>query len=190
MKGSDETRVRSDDELVALAKAALTSEGYRVEEVEANSLRMLVAENRYFIVAVVATSTIQQLLLGEDTASRLLQERLIGADVGPKVWDLYLVLLTQERLPNGGEVTRNLFAINYDTRGIRRIVHSGVAPTLTAVRAALTPFVRPVELDDPGIAADPFQSFIYALTERGVDLDTASRAVSAFRQGVSIDDAL
>ena len=182
--------VRNDQDLLALARAILESEDYVVEAVDEKGLEVLVGENRYFIVSVVAVPTIAQLLIAEGIAERFLTAQMEEADLGPKVWDAYLILLTQERLPDGGEVTRDLFAINYDTRAIRRIAHSGVDPTLSAVRTALTPFVKPIELDDPEITRDPFELFSDALIRRGVEPGVVSRAIPAFKQGADLDDAL
>ena len=79
-------------------------------------------------------------------------QRLTASDAGPKRWDAYLILLTQERSPETSDTTRELFNINYDTTGLRRLAHTGVDATLTAVRQALIPFVAPIELDDPSVA--------------------------------------
>jgi len=187
---NDEPVVRADAELLGLARAVLVDEGFSIEDVPDDGLPLLLAENRYFIVCVTTAATINQLILAEGRAEEVLVERLRAADVGPKVWDAYLILLTQERLAEGGPATRELFDINYDTRAIRRIVHSGVYPTLAEVRNALTPFVAPVELDDPTIATSPFESFIEALVGRGIDRDVAVRAVTAGRQGADIVDAI
>jgi len=188
---SDETQsVQVDAELLGLARAVLESEGYSIEDVADDGLPLLLAENRFFIICVVTAATIGQLIVAEGRVEGALAERLQAADVGPKVWDAYLVLLTQERLPEGGGATRALFDINYDTRAIRRIAHSGVYPTMAEVRTALTPFVTPMELDDPTIAVDPFKPFIEALVGRGIDREVAVRAVTASRQGASVVDAL
>lgn len=179
----------SDRELLALARSVLTDEGYAVEEL-AGDIWVLLAENPYFLVAVTATPTIAQLLAAEPLAESAISERLATTDPGPKRWDAYLILLTQERSPQSRQTTRDLFEINYDTNNLRRIAHAGVEPTLAAVRDALTPFVAPIELDDPSITRDPFDSMVAALAARGVDRDVANRAVAAFKQGVSLGDVL
>jgi hypothetical protein len=120
----------------------------------------------------------------------MIAERLAAADPGPKRWDAYLILLTQERSPESSTTTRELFSINYDTTNLRRIAHSGVDATLTAVRDALSPFVAPIELDDPSLAKGAFTYFVEALASRGVERDLADRAITAFRQGVPLGDVL
>lgn len=188
---SDATQgIRVDDELLALARAVLVDEDYVVEDATADGVHLLLAENRYFVLGVVTAATIAQIVIAEGWAEEFLVRRLRNADIGPKLWDAYLILLTQERLPEGGDATRDLFQINYDTRGVRRMAHSGVFPRLADVRNALTPFVAPIELDDPTIATSAFKSFIESLVARGIDREMAVRAVTASQQGADIVDAL
>ena len=141
----------SDPELLALARSILNEEEYVVEEVH-EPISLVLAENRYFLIGVAATSTIAQLLVAESVAEGMIMQRLTASDAGPKRWDAYLILLTQERSPETSDTTRELFNINYDTTGLRRLAHTGVDATLTAVRQALIPFVAPIELDDPSVA--------------------------------------
>lgn len=189
MSSTGSAGVGVDRELLALAGSILGEEGYVVEEIEAD-IALVLAENPYFLVGVAATPTIAQLLVAEGLAEAVIAEKLASADPGPKRWDAYLILLTQERSPENSTTTRELFNINYDTTNLRRIAHSGVDATLTAVRGALTPFVAPIELDDPSLAQDAFAFFTEALAARGVDRGLADRATSAFRQGVPLGDVL
>lgn len=181
--------VNSDRELLAVARAVLVGEGYAVEQI-AGDVALLLAENPYFLVGVSATPTIAQLLMAEPLAQRMISDRLATSDPGPKRWDAYLILITQERSPENPKTTRDLFEINYDTSNLRRIVHAGVEATLAAVRNALTPFVAPIELDEPSLGRDPFDAMVEALTARGVERDLASRAGTAFKQGVPLGDVL
>lgn len=181
--------VGSDDELRAVARSVLLQADYVVEDLRGDP-SLLLAENPYFLVAVCTTSTISQLLHVEPLAEEAILRRLEGANPGPKRWDAYLILLTQERLPENRQTTRGLFEINYDTSNLRRIAHTGVEATLAAVRQALIPFVAPIELDDPSLQLDPFGAMESALTAQGVERDTARRAVAAFTQGVPLGDVL
>jgi hypothetical protein len=179
----------SDRELLSLATSILLEQGYEVEPIDLDATLVL-AENPYFLVGVSAAPTIAQLLEAEGVAEATLARRLADADAGPKRWDAYLVLLTQERSPDNIEVTRELFDINYDTKRVRRIAHSGVDTTLASVRTALAPFVSPIQLDDPSLTADAFIFFLDALAARGVERDLAIRAIAAFQQGVPLGDVL
>jgi hypothetical protein len=181
--------VDSDRELLALARSVLADEGYVIEQVD-GEVALLLGENAYFLVGVSATPTIAQLLLAEPLAQSAISHRLVSSDPGPKRWDAYMILMTQERSPENPKTTRDLFDINYDTSGLRRIAHTGVQATLAGVRNALTPFVAPIELDDPSIGRDPFDAMVEALAARGVERDLGSRATTAFKQGVPLGDVL
>ena len=181
--------VSSDRELLALARRVLSGERYAVEESQ-DGVGILLAENRYFVIGVVATATLRELTIAESFAEAVLSERMNAADTGPKRWDAYLVLLTQEKTSDDSETARLLFRINYDTSRVRRIAHSGVSPTLASVRNALTPFVAPVAVDDELIAGDAFASILKALTARDIQRNLAERAVGGFRQGADLDDIL
>ncbi len=178
-----------DRELMGLARSVLEGEAFTVEMIE-EPIPLLLAENSYFIVGVVATATIKDLIGVEGPAAHELAQRVAVGDAGPKLWDAYLVLLTQERSPDAGWVTRDLYQINYDTSRLRRLAHTGVPCTLTGVRTALNPFVRPITLDSPVVNIDPFVPMVASLVRRGVDKGVASKAVQAFRQGGDVSDAI
>jgi hypothetical protein len=178
----------SDQELLHIARDVLQEQGYTVE-LATNGVDLVLAENPYFVVAVAAMNTIQDLLLSEGLAEATIVERLNRSVVGPKKWDAYLVLLTQER-SSDDETTRDLYAINYDTARLRRIAHTGVDATSEAVAHALAPFVAPAEATNPDIHEDPFLALVDALASRGVSRELAARAVTAFDQGASLNDVL
>ncbi len=187
---SDENaEVSADRELLALARSVLVDEGYAVEDLPGEP-GLLLAENAYFFIGVSATPTISQLVVAQPLAELAIWDRLSQSNAGPKRWDAYLILLTQERSPETRQTTRDLFEINYDTRNLRRIARAGVEATLVAVREALTPFVAPIALDDPSIASDPFDALTEALAARGVERALATRATAAFKQGVPLGDVL
>jgi len=186
---SAELRITSDRELLSLATSVLEGELFRVESLDSNPT-VLLAENQYFFVAVVATSTIEQLLIAESLVEAIVGEYLEAADPGPKRWDAYLVLLTQERAPEDDATTRQLFSINYDTSRMRRLARSGVELTLRAVRDSLNPFVSPILLENLAVSMDPLDAMVDELTNRGIDRDVAEKSVVAFRSGVRMGDVL
>jgi len=61
----------SDPELLALARSILNEEEYVVEEVH-EPISLVLAENRYFLIGVAATSTIAQLLVAESVAEGMI----------------------------------------------------------------------------------------------------------------------
>lgn len=181
--------LRTDDELLGLGRAVLAGQGFHVESVS-EGIDLVLAENRYFVVAVAAMSTTRELILAEPLAFDALTQRIESVHLGPKKWDTYLVLLTQEKSSEDDDITRDLYAINYDTSRSRRIAHTGVDPSLEAVGLALAPFVEP-ETSIAGPAhADPFNSLLRALVSRGIDHGLAQRAITAFEQGATLDDVL
>jgi glutamine synthetase type III len=180
---------RSDDELLRIAKSVLEEQGFHVETVS-EDIDLVLAEDNYFVVAVAATNTIRDLILAEPVAFGALAQRIESAALGPKKWDTYLVLLTQEKSPEDDSVTRDLYAINYDTSRLRRIAHTGVDPTPDAVSHALAPFVQPATSATSAAQADAFDSLLRALVSRGVDEELAQRAITAFEQGATLDDVL
>jgi hypothetical protein len=179
----------TDGDLLAVAEVVLSAQGYFVEKLD-DPMDWLLAENAYFVVAVVASHTIQDLRIAQGPAEEALAERLTAASIGPKKWDAYLVLLTQEKSPEDDLTTRELYAINYDTTRLRRIAHTGVSVTSESVSHALAPFVAPLEGSASDIHEEPFSRLLAALEARGVDRDLADRAIAAFEQGASLDDVL
>lgn len=180
---------RSDEDLLHIAKTVLSEQGFHVESVS-GSVDLILAEDNYFVVAIAAMNTTRDLILAESVAFEALAHRIDAATLGPKKWDTYLVLLTQEKSAEDDEVTRDLYSINYDTSRLRRIAHTGVDATPEAVRHALAPFVEPVASSASAAQADALESLLSVLITRGVDRELAQRAVTAFEQGASLDDVL
>lgn len=179
---------RSDAELLRVTGTVLADQGFHVQNVS-GSIDLVLAENNYFVVAVAAMNTIGDLIQAEPIAFEALAQLIESAALGPKKWDTYLVLLTQEKSAEDDNVTRDLYAINYDTSRLRRIAHTGVDPTPDAVRHALAPFVEPSS-NTSAAQADAFDSLLRALISRGIDGELAQRAIAAFEQGAMLDDVL
>ncbi|WP_143445359.1 hypothetical protein [Janibacter indicus] len=186
---AERTDAHSDGDLLNLAKAVLSEQGFHIESVNAN-VKLLLAENSYFVVAVAAMSTTRDLVLAESAAFNVLVDRIESVALGPKKWDTYLVLLTQENLAEDDDVTRDIYSINYDTSRLRRIAHTGVAATPKAVGHALAPFFEPASSAMSAAQDDALDELLKVLVARGVDHDLAHRSVAAFDQGASLDDIL
>lgn len=184
----DNADFRIDEDLLDLARTVLTESGFVAELTQSETV--LLAENQFAIVALAATPTLADLLVAEAPVEALLRTRMAEADVGPKIWDAYLVLLTQESSQSQGRTYQRLFGINYDTHEFRRIARVGVGLTLRDVRNALTPFVEPLRLNEAGLSVDALDSLPVALNRHGISIDVAERAVEIFRQRGRIDDAL
>ena len=183
-------RFRGDSDLLGIASGILIDEGFEVDRVDTGDGDILLAENSYFVIAIAATPTLDELVKAEPIVEGFMRQRLDAVDLGPKAWDAYVVLLTQERPSDDGSGLRPLFSINYDTRGFRRIARAAVEPTKAGLRTSLTPFIEPVTLDDAGLEIDPFVAFERALVSRGIGADLAARSVEVFRGGGRLDDAI
>ncbi len=185
----ESSNTTSDSDLLLLARDVLRTAGFAVEEVTGEP-SLIFAENRYFVVAVTATSTIAQLLVAEGATEIALAERIARSDAGPKIWDSYVVLLTQEHSVENDEASRALYEINYDTARMRRIAHIGVEATAAGMREVLAPFVAPRSVADASVSESPLVLLLQALVSHGVNKDLAARAVTAFDQGASLVDVL
>ncbi|RBA38292.1 hypothetical protein DQ226_04945 [Dietzia maris] len=181
--------IRSDDELLRISKAVLSEQGFQVETLS-GGIDLILAENSYFVVAVAAMNTIRDLILAEPVAFEALARRIESAALGPKKWDTYLVLLTQEKSAEDDDITHDLYAINYDMSRLRRIAHTGVDPTPESVSHALAPFVEPAASKTSAAQTDALDSLLAVLISRGVDEELARRAIAAFEQGATLDDVL
>lgn len=180
---------RSDEELLSFTKTVLSEQGFQVETT-GEDIELIFAENSYVVLAVAAMNTIRNLILAEPIVYEALSQRIESVALGPKKWDTYLVLLTQEKSAEDDAVTRDLYAINHDTSRVRRIAHTGVDPTLEAVRHALAPFIEPITLAPSAAHTDALKSLLQTLISHGVDEEFAQRAVTAFEQGATLDDVL
>lgn len=180
---------RFDPELLRLARSVLSESDFAVELVEAE-VPMLLAENRYFVVGVVAPSTIHQLLSVESLAFEALEGRISSSEMGPKKWDAYLVMMTQEKASDDDETTRGLFAINHDTSHLRRMAHTDIELTRASVTRALSAFLEPVEVDEADTRSDALLALVQSLTQRGIPESLAAKAVAVFNQGGALDDVL
>ena len=183
-------RFRTDADVFAIAQRILPEAGYVTEVVTRRSESILLAENAYGILGLAATATIDDLYTAEPLVETLLQTRIDGVEIGPKLWDAYVVLLTREIAGPEGSGLGPIFSINYDTRGFRRLARIGVEPTLRGVRYALTPFVAPIELEDVSLLDDPLAAMCTALISHGVEESLATRSIEIFQQGGDLDDVI
>lgn len=183
-------RFRTDVDVFAMARRILPEAGYVTETVTLQEESVLLAENAYSLIALAATATIEDLFVAEPLVEALLQTRIEGVDVGPKLWDAYVVLLTREVAGEDGRGLRPLFSINYDTRGFRRIARVGVEATVRGVRNALAPFVEPIQLEHMTVLADPLRIMSTVLVNHGVEESLAIRSIEIFKQGGNLDDVI
>ncbi len=153
------------------------------------SSRVLVGEDDYFVLGVVAAATLKGLLAAEEVISIAFVNRLAEAAAGPKQWDAYLVLMTPEAPSKSREGASELVALNYDTRYLRRLAHVGVQPARESIEQALRPFL-PLPLGgDLESAVDPLKLLQDELPHFGISPKQAAQAISSYRLTGAIEDA-
>ncbi|MDE0268963.1 MAG: hypothetical protein OXI96_08010 [Acidimicrobiaceae bacterium] len=176
-----------DDDLIFLAQDVLSNAGYQVKKIPQNGITVLLAENKYSILGLTATATIRDIETAESALAGIMQDAIRDSrvELGPKSWEMYLVLLTREKLGEQDAITRTItrtiFEIRYDMRQFRRIVRVGVSATERAVRRALVSFLDFPELGDRTFAMDPLELLSSALAEHGITKEKADRAVGIYR---------
>lgn len=188
MVGSSDPVV--DRTLLRLIEEVFRAEGYEVivTPPTAAHLPMVLAENNYFMAAATAVATVEDLALAEPHLVSRLAE--VTGTAGPKRWDAYAVMLTQQ-LATGDEFDAGkLFELTYDTSRARRIVQAGVPADLTSVRRAIVPFIEPPELITEELLVDPLTQLQAELIQRGMRSELVQRAVNVYRSGGNLSNAL
>lgn len=184
-------------ELLELARLVLERAGYATEPLDlatddsasgvANEpTRMLLAQNRFFVMLIGAAPTATELQELEPAAVTELTRRTSSSQLGAKQWDVYLVLLASQELPDDGRTASELATINYNTRFVRRIAQTGVRPDLEDVSRALSTFLPLPTARDPEVLEDALALLERELPAHGVTPTLAGRAVAAYRQTGSL----
>lgn len=170
------------DSVLDTAERVLRSAGFLAEPSETSQgLPILLAENEYFLLAVVNASSVKELIAAEESAVTDLVNRISASKPGPKQWDAYLVLLTQEEIPSQPRALEDLFAIRHNTRYVRRVAQVGVGRTTESVTAALRQFLPLPKVIAGDSAVDPLLLLEEELRRHGIRADEASKAVTTFK---------
>ena len=138
-------------------------------------------------MAVAAAESLEELREVESYAAPELVERLRSAEgLGGKRWDAYLVLMASLNA-DAPEDARQLVDIEYNTRGLRRLVAVAVEPTEDDLRRVLRPFIS---LPTPvsGGLSDALADLEQQLVVNGVDEVEAHRVVVAFQEKGHLGD--
>lgn len=170
-----------DEDLIFLAQDVLSNAGYHVKKIPGTAV--LLAENKYSILGLTATATVRDIETAESVLVEIIQDsiRNLRVELGPKSWEMYLVLLTREELGEQDSIVRTISEIRYDMRQFRRVVRVGVSATERDVRRALVSFLDFPELGDGELAEDPLALLSSALVEHGITKEKADRAVGIYR---------
>lgn len=170
-------------ELLALASAQLSSNGYRVVRDIAGTAhsadRGLLAEDATSVVSVIAFETWQQLETEWRDAQAdlvdLLSRRLQRS--APKAWDGYLVLLCISPPTDHYAAAR----IERDTTRLRKIVAAGeMLRTIKDIETVLD-VLTPLELPNAVAALDDVLEALPELIGGGIDPAAVKAVVDAYR---------
>lgn len=176
-------------ELLAAAASVLRRNSFDVQQetLQGSDAGWLIAESELFVVAVAAARDVEQLRDVESYAAPELIERLRAAPaLGGKRWDAYLVLMASVSADDPADATQPV-NMEYDTRGVRRLVAVAVEPTEDDLRRVLRPFMAlPPPL--PGGLSDAFEDLEEQLVLNGVGEDEAHHVVAAFQDKGHLND--
>ena len=179
----------SSSALLSAAGSVLRENGFDVgtESLEGTPSVWLLAESELFVVGVAAATDLEELRQVEAFAAPQLIRRLApDHGVRGKRWDAYLVLMASRRADEPDDA-RKLIDIEYDTRGLRRLVAVAVEPTSEDIRRVLRPFI-PLPEPAPEGLSDAYADLQEQLVVNGVDDDEATRLVAYFRDRRHLDD--
>jgi len=177
----------SESPLLRDAETILSAAGFvtRQDYITEATTPWLLAENEFFVIAVAVASALTDAERIESFAAAELLRRVSTRDVGGKRWDAYLVILCEE-LVTDPEATRRVVELQYEMRGIRRLVATGVTDS-GPVRDALRPFL-PLPPPMPGGVADAFSALVDQLTLNGIEQTKAELYVTAYAESGGLDE--
>jgi len=175
-----------DPQLLADAEAVLRGAGFAIARraFGPTDVPWLLAEDRFFLLAVAAGRTLNDVRALETVLAAEFGALLAAPELGAKRWDAHLVLLAAHEAPSGSSA--DAMAIQYDLRALRRIVAHGIAASPGRLGVALAPF-----LPLPPAAAStgdlPLRELQEALVVNGIPEDQAAAAIAAFEQSGDLD---
>lgn len=176
----------SDPQLLAAARHSLSTSGFRIQESRLPApadAPWLLAENEYFVIAVVAGRTLDDVRLFEGYLAAALTGLLGDHDVGPKRWDAYAVLMARSDASERGRP--EVLDLQYNTRSIRRLVCLGVSEPM--VDEVLAPFLS-LPAPPPGGLPSAYEELVDQLIVHGVEEERARTVVNEYRQSRTGND--
>lgn len=145
---------------------------------------VLLAEDPYFVVAAAAATSLARVRLVEPFLSAYLSERMAERPAGDKIWDGYVLLLTEERFVDL-DGTTSVYDLLYDTSYVRRMVSLGVRPNSQSLSKALRPFLALRRVEVREVLGDVLRDLADALATEGIERTQAAKAVETFRSRTS-----
>lgn len=154
-----------------------------------NDTKVVVAENAYYVLAIAQVAELSTVAAYDEELAGILIDAAKTAGLRAKRWDLYAVLLSEWSAPDEEALTITLSEIRQDTQSVRRIVRSGVEPTLEGVQQALTTFLPFRALSSSIALEDPLSHLQRVLPAHGTSESSAARVIAAFRATSQVNDA-
>lgn len=177
-----------DTNYLEIARTVLARNQFAtVLESTADGQPVLLAENAYFVLAVVAATTFKDLANREAYAADLLTKRVAASPAAGKRWDAYVVLIATEA-DGDASTFSELVKMNYNTSDLRRIARVGVEASPAGVRGVLRPFLPLSAPAADDASADPLVALEAQLPQFGVDRLFAARAIAAYRETGGVGD--
>jgi hypothetical protein len=181
------TIVDSDPGLLAVARRVLIRHEFRVNERSldgADAATWLLAESEYFLLALAAGASFDDLLVLEGFLAAALATVFEDGELGPKRWDSYVVLLSSSGADQRG--APDVVRLQYNTRSLRRLVSLGIPAREEPVAGALATFLPLPETQPDGLRS-AFEELVAQLVINGISEDQAATIVSSYRTTGSID---
>jgi hypothetical protein len=173
--------VNSAPGLLAVARRVLTRHDFRVNERTLDgpdAATWLLAESQYFLLALAAGESFDDLLVLEGFLAAALTTVFEDGKLGPKRWDSYVVLLSSSGADQRG--APDVVRLQYNTRSLRRLVSLGIPAREDAVAEGLATFL-PLPEPLPGGLRSAFDELVAQLVINGIPEDRATTAVNSYR---------
>jgi hypothetical protein len=182
------SELATDPRLLKVARRLLSTRGFRVRERQIKDLDAgwLLGENEYFLLAVAAGETFDDLRVIEGYLAREMHEIFDAANLGSKRWDAYVVLLASSGIAERGHP--DVVRLQYNTRSMRRLVCLGVQPNDESVSGALATFL-PLPEPPPGGLTPAFDELVQQLVINGIPKERAAKALADYRSVERLHDA-
>jgi len=175
--------------LLDIALLVLASAGFdNFRFTSRNETDIVVAENAYYVLAITQVSDLTTLPAFDEELASFLIDSARSTELRAKRWDLYAVLMSERFAPDQEPMTVTLSELRQDTHSVRRIVRSGIEPTLDGVEHALTTFLPLKSFGDEVALEDPLGHLQRLLPTHGIPESVATRAIAAFRVTGQVND--
>jgi hypothetical protein len=175
------------DTLLDAGRALLEARGFTTRPgiVPSTDTAWLLAENDYFVIALVAVDEFATLVDLEPEAGLALMQLLRQAPPSAKTWDAYLVLMSATDASSPEDATAAI-DIEHSLRGLRRVVVTGVLDGADVVDA-LQPFLPLPPIGD-GLTRGVLEDLQAELVTNGIPSEVAALRIQQFQAQGALND--